>query len=225
MKVISYSIWGNKPKYLAGLLNNYKMWEENFSDMELWIYHDSSIPSNYLDRMPKARHIKKEDSIDTSGTFWRFTAIDEADEVWVRDADAILKVRNRILADLWYTTGKSFANFREHPFPRNVPYDRLLIRASTFNIMGCMNGQMQQFIDEYAASNNTTIYGCDEFFLGRVIYPHFENDMAIFIRDKKWQDHYNGYHKFDNKQYIETPETSDAERCGILENWHQIHLR
>ena len=51
MKVISYSLWGDKLLYLHGALVNAAQTKEFFPDWDVWIYYDDSVPIETIQKL------------------------------------------------------------------------------------------------------------------------------------------------------------------------------
>ena len=64
-KVISYSLYGNKPFYCEGAIKNAKDNSTNYgNEWETWFYVYEDVPKNYVDELQKYAnriiHIKKD---------------------------------------------------------------------------------------------------------------------------------------------------------------------
>ena len=93
-KVISYSLYGNKPFYCEGAIKNAKDNSTNYgNEWETWFYVYEDVPVKYVDELKKyANRIIpiNQDFPVQNGTIWRFLAIDEpeVDIMIIRDIDS-----------------------------------------------------------------------------------------------------------------------------------------
>jgi hypothetical protein len=51
--VISYSFYGNVKRYDDGALVNVELMPTMYPDWEIYIYHDTTVPSNIIDKADK----------------------------------------------------------------------------------------------------------------------------------------------------------------------------
>ena len=81
-KVISYSLWGNKPVYNVGAIRNANQAMILYPDFECWFYiHRATVPQETIDELNKLSNVKiiyKDEDI-TKARMWRFESIDEVD--------------------------------------------------------------------------------------------------------------------------------------------------
>ena len=52
-RVISYSFYGNAKRYDDGALVNVELMPTMYPDWEIYIYHDTTVPSNIIDKADK----------------------------------------------------------------------------------------------------------------------------------------------------------------------------
>lgn len=116
--IIAISLYGADPKYTDGAIRNVRAALHLFPEWTCRIYHDHSVPQPVIAQlalegaelmtvhnMPAARF----------GTFWRFlVAEDQAiDRFLVRDCDACLSLRERVLVDEWLASEHHFHVIRD----------------------------------------------------------------------------------------------------------------
>ena len=100
-KIISFSLWGDDPKYCVGAVKN--------SDLALihypgWIcrFHiGTSTPAKYIKELQERENVEvvlREESGDWASTLWRFDdAMDSSVEIMIsRDTDSRLNERDKI---------------------------------------------------------------------------------------------------------------------------------
>jgi len=120
-RVISYSLWGNNPKYVIGAMENAKQAPEYYPGWDTRFYigknTDSSIV-NHLSRVGSHVDIRMmpDDEPSWSGMFWRFYPMDESDTIFIsRDCDSRLSERESLAVHQWLDTDKTYHIMRDHP--------------------------------------------------------------------------------------------------------------
>lgn len=184
MKIISFSLWGNKLKYLKGALENIDCQKKYFKDWKCRFYCHASIDTHVLGDLYKegAEVILKEEEpfikpMDAPGMFWRFEVLKDPsiDRCIIRDVDSRLSMRDRVCVKDWEMSGKEFHIIRDH------------IMHGT-KIMGGMWGCTRQFIErinyddllnKFNKIQYNNMYATDQEFLARMIYPLVMNSACI----------------------------------------------
>lgn len=175
-KIISYSLWGDHPKYLIGALENIKSQQEFFPEWKCRFYCHSHVNLKWINELYKlkAEVILKDEEpflkhMDAPGMFWRFEVLKDPtiERVIVRDTDGRLTQREVNCVKDWERSGKEFHIIRDH------------IQHGT-KIMGGMWGATNHFIQridyndlikQFACLSYKNIYATDQEFLARMIYP------------------------------------------------------
>ena len=119
-KVISFSLWGDKPKYTAGALRNAELAEVLFPAWTCRYYVARSVPKQVVSELRSRPNteITHVDCVgDWTGMFWRFRPCsDPSVEVMLsRDADSRLSMREREAVDQWLRGKYGFHILRDHP--------------------------------------------------------------------------------------------------------------
>ena len=108
MKVISYSLYGNNPRFWKCLVANMDVIAEIYPDWEVWI-HASEVDSRILNLLEKkgAHIIHMEPQAGHIGMFWRFRPFWDPNvtRTIVRDADDLLSYTDKHAVDLWEESG------------------------------------------------------------------------------------------------------------------------
>ncbi len=186
-KVISFSLWGDKPKYLIGANYNAVIARQLFVDDGGWIcrfYISSDLNPKLVESLKKMDNVEIYKVTDSkiNGLFWRFMPpIDDEDvDIFiVRDTDSRLSIREYIAVNEWINSDRGFHIIRDHPHHNNV-------------IMGGMwgmkkiNGKFpvdlkyyKKTFDEYCRSEN---WGSDHTWLWEKIAPKIITNC--FIHDE-----------------------------------------
>ena len=98
MKVISFSLYGNNPKYTIGAIKNSQLKEKFYPGWEMRIYHNDSVPEEILKELEsndvKLINTKTEQGV--CNAMWRFAPASEQEvECFIsRDCDSRLFERD-----------------------------------------------------------------------------------------------------------------------------------
>jgi hypothetical protein len=212
-KVISFSLWGDNPKYVVGALENIKLQKELFPTWESRIYCHEWIKTNYLQKLKQsgAEIILKDEEpvnkhMDAPGMFWRFEVLKDPDieRCMVRDTDGRLSIREKICLKDWERSGKEFHIIRDHPMHGT-------------RIMGGMWGSTKDFIarinyddllNQFNKLEYNNMYATDQEFLARMIYPLVKDSACIhddWMRYPDEKDVRKIPHFRDGKHFIGEP--------------------
>lgn len=122
--VVSFSLWGNDPKYLAGAFKNVELANEYYPGWVCRIYHDDTVPQGVLDKLidAGAELIKCPTCVKRSGTYWRIRVMfdDRVDRFIIRDTDSRINAREADAVHEWLKSGWSFHTMRDHAY-HNTP--------------------------------------------------------------------------------------------------------
>ena len=123
-KLISYSLYGDQPKYCEGAVLNVEAARELYPGFVCRFYIDEQVPTAVRVRleslgaelvpMDNAKTAAAEEPL-LPGMFWRFLALDDpdADVVLVRDADSLPTEREKTLVESWLASDYDFHIIRD----------------------------------------------------------------------------------------------------------------
>jgi hypothetical protein len=118
--VISYSLWGNNPRYVTPLLENLKIWPHVFPAWTIRVYIDKSVSDDVSNQLKRsgAELVDKTSERDTtfySRLLWRFEVANDSKvrRFLVRDADSLLTVKERVAVDAWLASDAYFHMMRD----------------------------------------------------------------------------------------------------------------
>jgi len=176
MKLITFSLWGQDPKYTLGALKNAELSKTIYPGWKCRFYLGASVPKPIEYDLQKHDHVElvnRPEWGDWRGMFWRFEPAGEEDvEVMIsRDCDSRLNKRAALAVQEWLESDKTFHIMRDHPHHR-------------FPVLGGMWGakkgaipDMKSMIDNWDDQDK---YGTDyEFFAHSVIPKLNENDIMV----------------------------------------------
>lgn len=183
MKVVSYSLWGNTPKYTVGALRNAELVSLYYPGWEAWFYIGSSTDKSVVSalRNRSAKVIEMEEPGDWRGMFWRFEpASDPNVEVMIsRDCDSRISQREVEAVNDWLSSGLPFHIMRDHPWHGT-------------EILGGMWGarhplllNMREWIKNYDKGD---FWQVDQNFL-KLLYPHVAPYAKVhddFFEKRPW---------------------------------------
>jgi hypothetical protein len=173
-KVISFSLWGDKPKYTVGAVRNADLALEVYPGWICRYYVGKCVPLDTVNSL-----IERENTEvfvmnrhgDWTSSFWRFYAASdpEVDIMLSRDTDSRLNARERAAVDDWLSGNKLFHIMRDHPF------HSIEILAGMW---GVRNGipDLKESILRYKKSD---FWQIDQNFLKEEVFPAIINNVCI----------------------------------------------
>ena len=121
LKVISFALWENEPRYIKGAFRNIELAKELFPDWVCRFFVSTQlIKKNTIKRLDKHDNVEvvPVDENPEDGSLWRFWVADDPSvELFiVRDTDCRLSIREKEAVDEWVESDKEFHVMRDHPF-------------------------------------------------------------------------------------------------------------
>ena len=178
MRLITFSLWGQDPKYLVGAIKNAELAKEFYPDWICRYYLGASVPKyveHELRKHDNVQVVNRSEWGDWKGMFWRFEPAGEEDvEVMIsRDCDSRLNQREASAVQEWLESDRTFHIMRDHPF-------------HGFPVLGGMWGvksgtikNMKELIADWGGQDK---YGTDyEFFIAKIM--PILNPEEIMVHD------------------------------------------
>ena len=196
-KVISFSLWGENPKYTVGAIKNAEIASVIYPDWICRFYCGKSVPENITSQLKSYKNVEvvdMDEQGDWTGMFWRFYACEDSDVMISRDTDSRLSFREKSAVDEWLESNKDFHIMRDHPYHTTEILG---------GMWGCRNGilsNIKNIINEY---NKGNFWQVDQNFLKEKIYPIIKNNS--FVHDsffKVEQDRKNFPSERVNKEFV-----------------------
>ena len=177
MKVFSFCLYGNKPKYITGMHENIKIISGIFPDWKIIIYYEEET----TDIKPFERYsnviLRKGQYTGNQMMLDRFKPIDdqEVEIMLVRDADSRINERDEWCIREFMKSPKLFHIIRDHP-----EHTSLIMGG----LWGIKKGLFPRYLKvglmvEIYASERPNVHGFDQRFLSNIIYPKVLNDSLI----------------------------------------------
>jgi hypothetical protein len=185
-KVITFSLWGNKPIYTIGAIKNAELVKDIYPEFECWFYiHQDTVPSDIIEKLQEFDNVKiilkSGDLNSTKPRMWRFEAIDDPEVYLImsRDTDTRILLREKLAVEEWLNSGKLFHIMRDHP------YHEYKIMAGMFGTKKIQKiPSWKTLIDNYVPTDS---YLYDQNFLRDQIYPYIEDDVMIHASFNKYE--------------------------------------
>lgn len=207
-KVISFSLWGNNPKYTIGAIRNAELAPEIYPGWTCRFYVGEDVPDEITVKLLDLKsEIVLMNGSGWNGMFWRFAAADSSDTVLSRDTDSRLNKREYFAVQEWLNSDKDFHIMRDHP------YHATEILGGMWGVRnGALKG-ISNLIKNYNRGKFDNQYQVDQNFLREVIYPmvkhrsvvhdeFFEKKPFPTIRLNKQDFVGQVYNEYDEAQFI-----------------------
>ena len=191
-KVISYSLYGNNPRYTINAIINAEICLELYPDWECRFYYDNSVPVSIINKLkiyPNVNLINMTNKSypftglhHSTHMFWRFEAYDDptVDVVIFRDTDSYPSEREKDAVNQWLESGKNIHLMRE------------VQPGHHSKIMGGMWGLRKNNKLHSLISTLTNYYSrgysTDQNYLSVIIYPVFDGDRVVHDSDNPFGD-------------------------------------
>ena len=207
-KVISFSLWGDNPKYSIGAIKYAELIDTIYPGWIGRFYCGKSVPIDIIEILKTYTNvevIEMEENGDWSGMFWRFYACEDSDVMISRDTDSRLNLREKNAVDEWLNSDKDFHIMRDHP------YHNALILGGMW---GVRNGILKNIVDLIKNYNKGDFWQVDQNFLREQIYPIVVN--TSFVHDS--------YHNINSWSKNFSIERIDQEFVGdVFDEHNQRH--
>lgn len=206
MRVVSYSLWGNNPKYNIGALKNAELVSELYPGWQARFYVGTNTPVETINGLHErgAHVIDMKKPGDWTGMFWRFEAASDPDvDVMIsRDCDSRITAREVAAVKQWIESGSMFHIMRDHP------HHATEILGGMWGVRAPLLSNMSNLIKEYVKGD---FWQVDQNFLREVIYPkvvqfsivHDEFFQKIAFPTKRVNDEFVGLAFDENDVAIE----------------------
>jgi len=165
MKIISYSLWGDNPKYTVGAIRNAQMCREFYPNWIARFYVGKSVPMDIVSALKNTERtdvVLMDESGDWTGMFWRFLAADGEDIVLSRDTDCRPSWREVRAVEEWLSSDKDFHIMRDHPYHGTEILG---------GMWGARNGILRGISDKISEYNKGNFWQVDQNFLREIVYP------------------------------------------------------
>lgn len=170
-RVISFGLYGAKPKYTTGAIRNAELASTYFPGWVCRYYYTSDVPKEVLEKL-KALGSELVSIPDgqgyVGGMFWRFhVAADESvDRYIIRDTDSRLNSRDRIAVEDWIESKYPIHILRDH-------VNHCIVMNG--GMWGGTKGAVSNMKEKIAAWTAKDEYMADLHFLEEMVWPEVRN--------------------------------------------------
>lgn len=214
MKIVSYSLWGNDPKYTIGALRNAELVNSLYPGWEPRFYVGSSTNKSVVKDLKNkgANVIEMEDAGDWRGMFWRFEAAADpnVDIMISRDCDSRITQREVDAVLQWVSSNAMFHIMRDHPW-HNAP-----ILGGMWGVKAPLLRNIKELIKQFDKGN---FWQVDQNFL-KLLYPYVAKCAMVhddFFEKKPWPSPRQKL-EFVGQVFNENEETV-VEHLDVLKNF------
>jgi len=179
-KLISFSLWGDNPKYTTGAVKNAGLAAKIYPGWVCRFYCSRSVPVSAIEQLKRFNNVeimRVDERGDWRGLFWRFFPASEPDvKVMIsRDADSRLSYREKAAVDEWLKSDKCFHIMRDHPCHSLPDSKRTILGGMWGAKAGCVP-EMADLINRYEKINQ---WQSDQKFLNTQIYPLIKDKAMV----------------------------------------------
>jgi len=174
-KVISFSLYGDNPRYCIGAVKNAILAQRYMPNWECRFYIGPGVPMPIVQMISMFENCSVADvtGFPYPQTFSRFLALadKDVDVAICRDVDARVSARDMHAISEWLNSGLNFHIMKDHPVGH--PY---LISAGMF---GARSGKLDNILDmikDFIGRNPTEYYTIDQDFLAQMVFPIIKDD-------------------------------------------------
>ena len=196
MKIVSFSLYGDNPKYFVGAIENARTIQQSMPGWTARFYCGVSISKTLIEELEQLGAQTRIQASDwhPNGMFWRYMPIGESriTHIAFRDTDSRLSERDLESINKWLESMKWAHIIRDHPFHQTP-------------ILGGLWGIKNVEFDTSAfwklASRYSTQFGDDQRFLAAHVYPILRRNALI-------HDPFFAYEPRRMHQSLESPNSS-----------------
>lgn len=219
MNVIGFCVYGNKPMYTHGMLENIKLAKNLYPNWKVWVYVSPSLDKKtareYKNLGAEVFLVNEPDN----GYFMLYRYFPLCEESVVRaifrDADSRLNEREAKAVEEWIHQDTDLHLMRDHPYHTGP--------AILGGMWGAKSEKLRNFkeiIKKYSSISHWE-RNVDQYLLHNEIYPMLKNSMTIhdeIVENKPFPTERKNY-EFVGCQYDENNKIIYPEHLEILEKF------
>lgn len=176
-KIISFSIYNNRPKDVLGVICNCILSKFVYPGWSVRIFYDNSVNQESIDVMKTFDNVEMVNMNEHWLTkydkmMWRFLAINDADIVICRDGDSWISKREEVCVAEWLESDKIFHIIRDHCYHSKEIMGGMwgMKKIKNFNI----EEKLKNMIEKYSEPKIN-----DQSFLKEYIYDELNKDDIL----------------------------------------------
>jgi len=182
-KILSFSLWGNNPKYTEGAIKNVKLAGQYFPGFICRFYLDSTVPDYIVDELKRnsCEIIPVSESLTIPRMFWRFLPADDetVDLFLSRDTDSRLSLREWSVIEAWEKSPAKFISVKDNPYY----HGEFPMMGGLWGMKRIKDFSMVTRIENWLASsglNNPEDYNVDQLFLKEIIFSEAQSNIDYY---------------------------------------------
>ena len=176
-KVISFSVYGDNPKYTIGLIRNLDLIKEIYPTWTTYVYFNNTVPNDIMDKVYSFENVETFDmsELQIPGMFWRFQPNDDknVERFVIRDTDSRVTKREKVAVYEWMEDNTVLHIMRDHPH-HNYP-----ILGGMWGMKCDPTFHMKEEFINYTDSKELFEKMTDMNFLRDIVYPKFSKGSTI----------------------------------------------
>jgi len=208
MKLITYALWGNNPKYNVGAIKNAESALNLYPGWFCRFYCANDVPKQTIEKLSSFSNTQIIQTNEDSN--WKYSvnrflpmSEDGVERIISRDTDSRITKREVEAVNVWIESQKNAHIMRDHPYHGGFP-----MLAGMFGIKGGKIKNIKALLE--LAKQVPEQYHYDQIFLQNYIWPYIEKDVVI-------HDEYFIKNSFPTKriknEYIGQPFDENDQPC------------
>jgi len=208
MKIISYSLWGNNPKYTIGAIRNAESALDFYPSWLCRFYCADNVPKDIIKKLQSFSNtqvIQTNEDIGWKYSVNRFMPMSEegVERMISRDTDSRFTKREVEAVNQWIFQDTSAHIMKDHPFHGTFPMlaGMFGIKSGVVKNVKALLRLMHQIPEQYHY---------DQIFLQNYIWPFIENNVTIhdeFFLNKSFPIKRSG------NEYVGQPFDENEQPC------------
>ncbi len=179
-KIISFSLWGDNPRYLRGALDNVIAIKEIYDGWTPRFYVDATVPSDLIEVLKEFGAeilMQPPDQANSVRLAWRFNVANDPSVGYflVRDVDSVVSKRECSAVNAWLSTDKWFHVMRDW-----WTHTDLMLSGMWGGVAGILPN-IQCLFDEYIPPTLETP-NVDQWFLRDCIWQYVRSSCIVHDR-------------------------------------------
>ena len=174
MNIFCFCIYGTKPKYTQGIVENLRCIQKEFPTFQTIIHYAADVPESYLDQYRSFPNTTLEPITTSVPMMSRILSWKANTTYFLRDADSRVTPRDAACINAFLASKKTAHVIRDHF------YHKMRIMGGTFGIRVSSDWNIESMWETWKQTQSSLPqYGTDEKFLQEVIYPLVKHDLLL----------------------------------------------
>ncbi len=185
--IISFSLFGNLPKYCESAVINAQTAKKLYPDWICRFYVAQDVPQHVITRLQSYGAqiiLKNSHTSEIHPLMWRFLVLDDpnVDFYLIRDADSLLSEKDQAAVSAWLTSKYWFHHMRDY-----FTHTELLLAGMWGGARGCLP-DIQPLMLEYCKAYQESDHFIDQYFLKEALWPTVKQSLLCHDDIFKFHD-------------------------------------